>query len=570
MTKSGILATLSSFNTLLNNYPALLSVGLNENGDGVESVSFLLDIGHLFGLTEEALLKWIGGLLTDDENNPTKQGILDVIELSIKEALLLHFTSLYDCDYAPVIPDNFLKYSYTNKTSAASLDGEGIKVKINSIDLFGVLKNYPKSETGEMFYFDIDSNSVSQPSYLYRSCDLNAWLWWIINYAQEGNFKYFPWDNRLAYKSEYDGDDGDNIRKKFIDEHQKDSQLYLIKDIGFKKHIISAVYNESGPTLETTNVLTVYGCAETYRRTGFLNKNRTVFEFNSDYLASIKLFNSKTLIAQIINALSGLGNALFGQISFEYNVLIKKIEKTVELVLTNPIKDTDTGYFEFSEDEYNDIVNEATLRYNGQYETHDENNTIIGLSTTELTNAIRKIDEAETKDEKEKAIAYTIKALDSSTRDINFDFNMPFINQKNIIENFIKELVIQISLQALSPKVMLLFAINDYFLNGEKNSVKIDINGFLKDFWNIIRSCVLKIADIIIESLYDLIIGFIRPILVLIVEKLLLETLTYYKEMLSTMLTNCLPNFSFNFGGDKNFVIDNVNYADIIPEKTTP
>lgn len=568
MTKSGVLGTLSSFNTLLNNYPTLLSVQLNNNGD-LESASFLLDIGHLFGLTEEKLLKWISKLLTDDESRSTT-GILNVIEMTIKSALLLHFNSLYDCEYAPTIPDEFLKYSYTNKTDYPQLDGKGVKIKIESIDLFNVLKFCPISEAGSALYFDIKKETVNQPMYLYRSCDMNAWLWWVINYARENNFKYFPWDNRCFYKTDFNGDNGDKNRKDFIDDHAKDSQLYKVKGIGFKKHIISAIYTEIGTTLEDTNTLTVYGCAETYRRTGFLGNNKTISDFNADYIYSLKLFNSKTLTAQVLNALIGVTDSLFSQLSLEYNVLIKKIEKTVEIAISQPEREAKDGYYEFSTEEYNEIVNDATLRYNGQYQSHNENNDIITLDTSELTNALKKIDDAETKDEKENAIAYTVKAIAGVDKESGFDFNTPFVRQKDIIRKFINELVTQIALQALTPKVMLLFAINDYFLNNTKYSTKIDFDNFFKDYWNIIKSLTLKICDIILESLYDLIIGFIRPILVLIIEKLLLETLTYYKDILYSLLQNCIPNINFNFRGNKNFVIENVNYADIIPQKTEP
>ena len=571
--KTNILSTLSSFNTLLNDFPSLLTIDFNNSDDDSSSatISFLLDLSNLFGMTEKKLLDWISSILVDDEENPTRKGILSVIEESVKAAILLHFTSLYNCQIPPIIPDEFLKYSYTNLTDSELKDGNGIMVRLQSIDMFNQLKFFPLGETGQMFYFDIKSESVAQPRYLYRSYDFNAWLWWIINYSTDSNFKQFPWDNRVLYKSNFKGEDGDSNRVNFVDYHAKDSQLYNVSRIGFKKHILSANYHEEGTTLENSNVLYVYGCAETYKRTGIGGINKTVFDFNSDYIYSLKLFDTKTLIAQIINAVCGLAGAMFGQISLELNVLIKKIEKTVEIVVEKPLKRNDRGYFEFSDEEYNDIVNDATIRYNGKYETHNENNDIVTLNVEELKNAIRKIDEADTIGDKEEAISYSLKVLGGTTTEFNAGINTPFVAQKNIIMKFIKELITQISLQVLSPKVMLLFAINDYFLNGEGNSAKIDIEGFMKNFWNIISSCVIKVSSIILESLWDLVLGFIKPILALVVEKLLLETLMYYKNLLIQLLAACVPLLSISFNSDrKNLVIDNVNYADIIPSKTEP
>ena len=568
--KTNVLSTLSSFNTLLNDFPSLLTVDFNGDGeDTTATVSFLIDLAGLFGMTEKKLLEWISSILTEDDN-PKKNGILNVLEESIKAALLLHFNSLYtNCETSPIIPDEFLKYSYTNRTET---NGKGIRIRVSSIDMFNQLRFYPIGDTGQMFYFDINAESVSQPKYLYRSCDMNAWLWWIINYSRGENH---PWDNRVFYKKQFKGSGGDEIRVNFVDTYVSDSPSYMVNDIGIKKHIISATYTESQEGNTTNpfdyNYLTVYGCAETYKRDDILKQNKSVFEFNTDFIYSLKLFDSKTLVAQIINALTGLSGAMFGQLSLELNVLIKKVEKTVELVISKPIKNKDEGYFVFSDEEYNNIVKDATLRYNGEYETHNETDEKVILNVGELTNAIKKIDNAETSKDKEDAIVYAIKTISDATNEYSAGINTPFVQQKDIIIKFIKEIITQIALQVLSPKVMLLFAINQYFLTnqGSEKSVQIDITGFLNDFWNIISSCVLRVGDLILESLYNLVIGFIRPILVLVVEKLLLETLTYYKQLLQQLLDNCLPTFSFN-GNTTNLTIDNVNYADIIPRKTTP
>lgn len=566
--KTNVLSTLSSFNTLLNDFPSLLSIEFVNVDDDINGVIyFLLDLSKLFGMSEKKLLKWISEILTDDDTNKTRKSILNVIEEAIKAALLLHFNSLYtNCETSPIIPDDFLRYSYTYK-SQKETNAKGITVRVPSIDMFSLLKFYPLGETGQMFYFDVNSDGVNQPKYLYRSCDFNAWLWWVMNYTDNKSSSGYPWDNRVHYIEDFKGNDGQANRELFVESHIGDSPLYKVGNIGKKKHIISAYYQEIGTTLNNSNVLHVFGCAETYK-TDIPGLNKSVFEFNADYIYSLKLFDSKTLTAQVINALTGLAGAMFGMFSLEVNVLIKKVEKTVEKVISKPIKVGDEGYFIFSEEEYNDIVNDATLRYNGEYATHNDTNDNVVLNVTEITNAIKKIDGAETNKEKEEAITYSIKALCDSTKEYSIGINTPFTQQKDIIMKFIKEIVTQISLQMLTPKVMLLFAINDYFLSN-KNNVQIDIEGFMKNFWNIISSCIMKISELILQSLLDMVLGYIRPILVLVVEKLLLETLTYYKELLTDLLSKCLiiPTFGFNFG---NLVIDNVNYADIIPQKTEP
>ena len=59
----------------------------------------------------------------------------------------------------------------------------------------------------------------------------------------------------------------------------------------------------------------------------------------------------------------------------------------------------------------------------------------------------------------------------------------------------------------------------------------------------------------------------LRPLLELFASRLLLETLRVYKDLLMQLLDACV------FGWKNNqlvSVIDNVNYADIIPTQTEP
>lgn len=570
LTKSNILSTLSSFNTLLNDYPSLLSVTYNDGEDNTSTtISFLLDISKLFGWTEEKLLTWLSQMLTDDEDNVVVKGVLSTIELAVKSALLLYFKSLYTCDIDPLLPDSFLRYAQTNVPPIS--EGDGVTIPIASIDLFNVLKFYPLGDTGSMFYFD--TNYTKEPGLLYRSTDMNAWLWWIINRTTEYNYKNAPWDNRVAYRKKFKGNNGDENRIIFVDTLMKDSPLYGVRGLGatcVKRHIITAKYQENGGTFVSSNVLKVFGCSETYKWTGVEGKNKTVFDFNTDYIYSLKLFDSKTLVAQIINAVMGLGGAMFGQVSLEMNIFIRKVEKTVEKVLSKPVTSKDDSYFDFSEEEYAEIVNDATLRYNGEYDTKNENGDVVKLDTSEITDAIKKIDNAVTSTEKEEAIIYALKTTTKSTAEWNLGINTPYTVSEDIITKFIKELITQISLQILSPKVMILFAINDYFLHNGTSSANINIDAFMKDFWNIMTSCILQVADVILKALWDLVSSLIRPILNLVIEKLLLETIYYYKDILNNLLSSCTP-LTLLFGNNKKaLVIDNVNYADIIPTQTKP
>lgn len=574
-----ILSTLSSFNSILNDFPKLLTINYVDGGDDTSAtISFLLDIASLFGMTEEKLFKWISRIMADDEDNPAATGILNIIEDAIKAALILYFKGLYTCEVDPLLPDDFLAYASPYNMQEQFPTTSGAVVSLNAIDAFSVLKNCPTNERGSLFYFDI----TEPKDKLYMSTDFNVWLWYIINIAapfkSDGSYNFKAWDNRVYHRKKFKGVNGDANRETFINSNNLQSAAMVVhfdsteqqffKKFGVKKNILIARYEENGTTIANSNVLHVYGAAETYQGTGLLGQNKSVFAFNTDYILSLKLFDSKTLTATVVNAIMGIANDLLGEISLEMSIFMEKTEAIVEKVIELPVSTSDDSYFEFSEDEYNEIVNNAMLKYNGQYDTQNETNDIVTLDTDGVVQAIKKIDSAITSQDKESAITYVISSMSDAAKKYNIGLNTPFTANFNLIKRFIKELVKQISLQILTPKVMLLFALNDYFLNGKQPSANIDFNKFFKDFKNIIKSCILEIADKILESLWDLVVGSIRPILALVVKKLLLETLMYYKELLLNLLGTCGP-LTINIKRN-NFVIDNVNYADIIPEQTAP
>ena len=119
----------------------------------------------------------------------------------------------------------------------------------------------------------------------------------------------------------------------------------------------------------------------------------------------------------------------------------------------------------------------------------------------------------------------------------------------------------------LSPKVVILYAVNAYMLKGNADDLK-SWESFFGTFGNLIKSVVGKIKDIIIQELYAFVMDKLKPLLELYTNKLLLETIRDYKDLLMNLKRLCLP--SGTEYGNVPHLIDNVDYADIIPMKNNP
>jgi hypothetical protein len=142
-----------------------------------------------------------------------------------------------------------------------------------------------------------------------------------------------------------------------------------------------------------------------------------------------------------------------------------------------------------------------------------------------------------------------------------------------ILFKLIEESVTQIVMQVLSPKVMLLFALNSYFMGDvtDGDFRKINIEHFLKGLSNLISSIVKQVFDILLKELLQFIMDEIRPLLLLAIEKLLMERVRFYIDLLKRLYALIMMFINAFKGGPKpTSIIDNVNYADIVPSTTAP
>ena len=593
-----ILGWVAALQTICENYPKLVTGDYYGGKDTTfTAISFLLDILKMLGVNDVILYKWLSKLLSYDENGVTK-GILFAIDESIKAILLSYITGLYTCPVDPIIPDDFLSTPYLNHPSAKDypVNTPGLKIPIKEIDIFNLLHNCPVSEKGSVFYFDSTEEEGYTLSTLYRSIDFNAFLWFVINKGNGRNDERCVWDNRAVYRLNFTNtSEGRAAKRMFVDTHCIDSPTKFVRGIGAKNEIIHCEFRESGYNPNSTpsnidykmyNYIQVWGVADRYYKEGLKldntnigRLNKTIFQFNYDYIYSLKLFDSKTLVAQVLNSLIGLGGMLSGTLSIQTNLLMQKIEKTIERIIEYDESNYDIeeeGFFRFSDSEYSQIENDATIQYQKKYETKNETGDIVDLDTDAIVTYIKEIDSAKYEGNVEDGVFDALSGITNSIAGI--DVNADLSYNKNLIFNLIKEIMIQITMQLLTPKVMLLFAINARFIDSTNEDGSVSITdgkhweSFFKNFPNLIIACTKKISSIVIQQLFDFVVGQLRPIINIAIKKLMLETVYYYKVLLEQLIETCATSYInlFYNNGDEALTIANVNYADIIPVQTKP
>lgn len=603
--KKKTLAYVSAIRTALDNYPKLNSVNSVLNlVDTNTPISLILGLLSVCGVDDIKLLGWLSKMLCGQDviasNNKKKtpkdkvsnynsgeaRGMLDIIEEGIKALLLLNVKNMFTCSLNPIIPEKVLTGQ------------EGIQVPLQTIDLFSVLRHAPNSNRGKTMYFD---NNYT-PNEMWKSRDFNCFLWYVINKStniESEKYKCF-WDNRVrnkirkecinnnTFKTNFFSTgatnntyiskiaNGDILRKDiYKGKYKTDKSKYLQKS-----QYITVEYKEIDNTSSIPDTINIFLNRDRYTYDVFNGGNnihyyKTVFEFNYDYIYSLKLFDSKTIVGLIVNSLLGglksTGSALMDvKYSFEQSVIAGKISEIIKSVANRPDTVIDDSYFSFSNDEFNELLNEAELKHSESYRFGEIQGSLSEEDASKIIDSINNIgsdsSNLETVQTNIANVFTEVLNATSASQDIT-EIKHKFGFENHIIFTLLELSITEIVLQVLSPKVMLLYVMNSYFMGdiADGDFKSLNIKNLLKGITNLISQMVKQIFEYFIKELLAFLLQELQPLITAIIILLAKEKINFFIRLLQQLLS---LGMSYHHGTNTSgkLFIDKVNYADIAPE----
>ena len=111
-------------------------------------------------------------------SHDTQSEFLSGIENNVKSIIFNILTGILSCSIIPLIEDYNLDTNFGEAAGA-------IEIPLNLIDSYGMLNICPTTEVGQNFYL-VDKDMT--PNTLYKSQDLNAFLWYVLNRGTQINF----------------------------------------------------------------------------------------------------------------------------------------------------------------------------------------------------------------------------------------------------------------------------------------------------------------------------------------------------------------------------------------------
>jgi hypothetical protein len=284
----------------------------------------------------------------------------------------------------------------------------------------------------------------------------------------------------------------------------------------------------------------------------------TVFEFNYDYVMSIKLFDPKVLATSLLDALI---NARMG-INLSFNAQHQEASDIIKEILKNIIESDDSSvndcYYKFDNSKY-----ESLLRKSEEKRARQERfgNVTHGVGSFEnVRNILSEYSEnaelQEQIDILQRAITQAaVTVSDGVAAQDKYDVEYNFVF--DLIENLVTAIVNGI----LSPKILLLLEVNQKIMGGTWE--KFTMRDLIEALETLITSIIKEVRDLVIQELLKLVLSQLEPIIEMLGSLILREQLDNYAEAIMEIIRNC-PFIWFRFGNRyEDTKLDTVDYADI-------
>jgi hypothetical protein len=431
-----------------------------------------------------------------------------------------------------------------------------------------------------------------KPSELYKSNDMNAFLWYVITKGMiqpQNNKNQMMWDSRLTALENGITREGEewnnwyNSKTNFHDEFKysgititKDSKLFPIiqlekfKDNGYGIEVSLPSQRYFKPKYRNSKIE-----VESYNGKSSLKFNETIYKFNNDYLNNIQILKPKLLLTNFVNYMLGFSLSTIGDIniSFTKTVIEKKLTTAIRKIIETDDMEIEDCYTKFSNEEFDEMLNEMLIsrytatQYNGEInkiKQHDIESYILLIDS--FNNSTTKEDSVE------KLTRLTNEILSTPGNEGSIDYGVEVSMDGNLLQKLLWAIVMPIMQSLFTPQVMLLMIINmqlmgvvkiEDFANNDMSKI---MNLLLNKILGLTKAIIKYVKDMLIDLLINLFKKKVEPLLIKYLAAVNLEKLDYWLILLTAALKclSLMPGFNTSVVKTN---IDNVNYADIVTNK---
>ena len=567
------------------------SIGINS------SLDLTINLAQMVGMSYDEIVELITDFLTRNYGQTIR-----TLDKVVRGVILVALDAMVSCANSPIIGDDLL-YDFDPNVGFTGATNP-MKINLASIDLYGLFsKSTPTGDKADYYYGDVPS--AITPSMTWMSGDLDAFIWHAINMVEPlslNDASYIDklvWDNRnKQFKnlleeediSQFDGGEMEGYTGSTACGFWPSGATTTICETGNtipgilkRKPIFRVDYDDWTNSLiiqlpkETYGSKQIFGFQIGEKEKGEFSykRNRTIYDFNKDYMDNLRIFYVKPVVAAVVN--SALNNSLnisfSGTLSLEEEITRGEISKILTKIIESDDTEIEDCYFTFSNDEYDQLIHEAEMRKRGIIVKKGDTNIGVSANTENIAAMLGQMNTTSTLQEQKTIIKNSFTAIASVTgatddvikSKLNWDSNSFSNNILQLLKNILMKLLEGI----LTPRVILIFLINFKFANGELPKTPLDfLSGFLKLLFPVIK----ELVGFFVEFLFGEVLQKIKDLMEIYILKISLEQLEKYKDIILGLIENCTLNLFIPTFKKTQLIgnIDNVFGADIVETKSEP
>ena len=502
--------------------------------------------------------------------------------------------------------EEYIIYEYEPLNDISSLTDDDKRKLRKVVSVPSSIKTKKGEKAPAEYIFTVRPKFTAES--LYKTDDMNAFIWYVANRGdnfdetqsenvEDANVMYefnkMAWDSRRL-NARVQADNRNQIEdgwQQWLTGRTSWDMRVQPETSDFK------LYNNDGEKVESLYPILqfepseAYGNLEhlivTFPAQRYLHTKKllgkefeitsTIYKFNADYLKSIKIFNWKTIIMNLLYELNGISP--IPDIQFNLSLSDEIIDARLSTLILNTItaddKEVDDSYYSFSNEDYSEALKRMEIRKYGAKTYDTASSAAIQNPSGTALDTMNSVSTATSLHEIKSTITrglYSVAGTSGSTGITKTTLSADLAFESNFVYNLLFAIVKPFIRALLSPQIMLLFCINLDVMGlidlkdlgrGDMDAVS---DFIFRKLSGIIKKLIIQIKDAIVLYLLEIVKKEIKKLVDEIIILTLLEQLNDYIRLLNQIM-ECIRRFGI---GKTINGIDEVNYADIIPEAKGP
>lgn len=293
--------------------------------------------------------------------------------------------------------------------------------------------------------------------------------------------------------------------------------------------------------------------------------NKTLLDFDNDYINSINLFNEKTVTARLLDSITGMLTINLA-LTYKQQLVKNEVKKMVNMIVETDDIVISNCFFTFSNDNYDAMSRQAELRKAGLFTIDGNETSAVKIDSEKILSSLNEINPNTDKERIQTIIEGTITELSKELTATTYELTdkIDFTREINFVNILISNLAYTIVMSIVSPKIYLLLLINLKIIGQQVN---LDLEAFLNRYRQLLSDLIRIIRDALINFYVEQLYTILTPLIEEIAQKLAIEQIRYYTDLLEGIF-RCMKRFKYK--EQINFNIDDVNYADIFETTEEP